>query len=138
MCGIIWVSCLLMPTLWMVWAGICYGQHKISLPFFILRYCDDILMPIVVPFIHDLILQHNTLLHVVRICTQFLEAEHILACIQQSQKCYSLSMLGKSVLQYATYNSNLYLIVLAILKKNPFLLLNIKFYYIILYASNKL
>ncbi|KAL1282476.1 hypothetical protein QQF64_001279, partial [Cirrhinus molitorella] len=44
------------------------------------RYCDEILRPIVVPFIHDhhLMLQHdNAQPHVARICTQFLEAENI-------------------------------------------------------------
>ncbi len=44
------------------------------------RYRDEILMPIVLPFIHDshLMLQHdNARPHVARICTQFLEAENI-------------------------------------------------------------
>ncbi|KAL0179068.1 hypothetical protein M9458_024510, partial [Cirrhinus mrigala] len=44
------------------------------------RYCDEILRPIVVPFIHDhhLMLQHdNARPHVARICTQFLETENI-------------------------------------------------------------
>ncbi len=44
------------------------------------RYHDEILRPIVVPFIHDhhLMLQHdNARPHVARICTQFLEAENI-------------------------------------------------------------
>ncbi|KAL7865933.1 hypothetical protein SRHO_G00111800 [Serrasalmus rhombeus] len=44
------------------------------------RYCDEILRPIVVPFIHDhhLMLQHdNARSHVARICTQFLKAENI-------------------------------------------------------------
>ncbi len=43
------------------------------------RYHDEILMPIVVPFIHDhhLMLQHdNARPHVARIYTQFLEAEN--------------------------------------------------------------
>ncbi len=49
------------------------------------RYCDEILRPIVVPFIpdHRLMLQHdNARPHVARICTHFLEAENIpvLAC----------------------------------------------------------
>jgi len=46
------------------------------------RYCDKILRPIVVPFIHDhhLMFQHdNTRPHVARICTQFMEAE--LPCV---------------------------------------------------------
>ncbi len=44
------------------------------------RYHDEILRPIVVPFIHDhhLVLQHdNAQPHVAKICTQFLEAENI-------------------------------------------------------------
>ncbi len=53
---------------------------------------DEILRPIVVPFIHDhhLMLQHdNEQPYVVRICTQFLEAENIpvLVC-----PAYSLDM----------------------------------------------
>ncbi len=73
----------------MVWAGICYGQR--AQVYFIdgilnaQRYRNEILRPIVVPFIHDhhLMLQHdNARPHVARICTQFLEAENIpvLAC----------------------------------------------------------
>ncbi len=45
-----------------------------------LRYCDEILRPIVVPFIHDhhlMLLYDNARPHVARICTQFLEAENI-------------------------------------------------------------
>ncbi len=68
----------------MVWTGVCYGQRTQVL--FIdgilneQRYRDEILRPIVVPFIHDhhLKLQHdNARPHVARICTQFLEAENI-------------------------------------------------------------
>ncbi len=65
----------------MVWAGVCYGQrtpvHFIDGILNAQRYCDEILRPIVVPFIHDhhLMLQHdNARPHVARICTQFLEA----------------------------------------------------------------
>ncbi len=68
----------------MVWAGVCYGQrtqvHFIDGILNAQRYRDEILRPIVVPFIHDhhLMLQHdNTWPHVARICTQFLEAENI-------------------------------------------------------------
>ncbi len=68
----------------MVWAGICYGQrtqvHFIDGILNAQRYRDEILRPIVVPFIHDhhLMLQHdNAWPHVARICTQFLEAENI-------------------------------------------------------------
>ncbi len=68
----------------MVWAGVCYGQrtqvHFIDGILNAQRYRDEILGPIVVPFIHDhqLMLQHdNARPHVARICTQFLEAENI-------------------------------------------------------------
>ncbi len=68
----------------MVWAGICYGQrtqvHFIDGILNAQRYCDEILRPIVVPFIHDhhLMLKHdNARPHVARICTQFLEAKNI-------------------------------------------------------------
>ncbi len=49
----------------MVWAGVCYGQRKqVNFIDGILnaqRYRDEILSPIVVPFIHDhhLMLQHD-------------------------------------------------------------------------------
>ncbi len=68
----------------MLWAGVCYGQgtqgHFIDGILNAQRYRDEILRPIVVPFIHEhhLILQHaNARLHVARICTQFLVAENI-------------------------------------------------------------
>ncbi|KAL0151802.1 hypothetical protein M9458_052896 [Cirrhinus mrigala] len=68
----------------MVWAGVCYGQrtqvHFIDAILNAQRYHDEILRPIVVPFIHDhhLMLQHdNARPHVARICIQFLEAENI-------------------------------------------------------------
>ncbi|ROL50816.1 Septin-4 [Anabarilius grahami] len=64
--------------------GVCYGQrtqvHFIDGILNAQRYRDEILRPIVVPFIHDhhLMLQHdNARPHVARICTQFLEAENI-------------------------------------------------------------
>ncbi len=72
----------------MVWAGVCYGQRtQVNFIDGILnaqRYRDEILSPIVVPFIHDyhLILQDdNAWPHVARICTQFLEAEHSSSCM---------------------------------------------------------
>ncbi|XDV34691.1 hypothetical protein PO909_004823 [Leuciscus waleckii] len=68
----------------MVWAGVCYGQrtqvHFIDGILNAKRYCDEILRPIVVPFIHDhhLMLHHDYARpHVARICTEFLEAENI-------------------------------------------------------------
>ncbi len=68
----------------MVWAGVCYGQqiqvHFIDGILNAQRYRDEILRPIVLPFIHGhhLMSQHdNAWPHVARICTQFLEAENI-------------------------------------------------------------
>ncbi len=62
----------------MVWASVCYGQrtqvHFIDGILNAQRYRDEILRPIVVPFIHD---HDNARPHVARICTQFLEAENI-------------------------------------------------------------
>ncbi len=86
--GVVWVSSLLMSTLWIEWpmvaVGLWYGQayvmdneHRCIL---LMAYRDEILRPIDVPFIHDhpLMLQHdNAQPHVARICTQFLEAENI-------------------------------------------------------------
>ncbi len=64
----------------MLWAGVCYGQrtqvHFIDDILNAQRYRDEILRPVVVPFIHDhyLMLQHdNARPHVARICTQFME-----------------------------------------------------------------
>ncbi len=113
--GVVWVSGLLMSMLWtltsvahggdgvMVWAGVCYGQrtqvHFIDDILNAQRYRDEILRPIVVPFIHDhhLMLQNDYAQpHVARICTQFLEAENIprMASILTAQTCYPLSMFG--------------------------------------------
>ncbi len=69
MYGVVWVSGLLMSTLWIEWPMLVG-----------LWYHDEILRPIVVPFIHDhhLMLQHdNPRPHVAKICTQFLEAKNI-------------------------------------------------------------
>ncbi|KAL0179043.1 hypothetical protein M9458_024485, partial [Cirrhinus mrigala] len=88
MYGVMWVSGLLPSTFWiewpmvavgvMVWAGECHGQrtqvHFIDGILNAQRYHDEILRPIVVPFIHD----HHLMLKDL-ICTQFLEAENILA-----------------------------------------------------------
>ncbi|XDV28191.1 hypothetical protein PO909_031543 [Leuciscus waleckii] len=88
----------------MLWAGVCYGQrtqvHFIDGILNAQRYRDEILRPIVVPFIHDhhLMLQRdNAQPHVARICTQFLEAENIpvLAWPAYSpDPCHPLSMFG--------------------------------------------
>ena len=68
----------------MVWEGVSYGQ-RIQLHFIdgnlnAQRHLDEILRPIVVPFIrrHHLMFQHdNARPHVTWICTQFLEAENV-------------------------------------------------------------
>jgi len=64
----------------MVWEGIYYGQrtqvHFIDGILSAQRYCDEILGPIVVPFIHDrhLMLQHdNAWPHV----TQFINSSYL-------------------------------------------------------------
>ncbi len=85
--GVVWVSGLLMSTLWIEWpmvtVGLWYGQAYVMDIDDILnaqRYHDEILRPIVVPFIHDHhhMLQHdNARPHYARICSQFLEAENI-------------------------------------------------------------
>jgi transposase len=67
-----------------VWAGISYGQrtqlHFSDGNLNAQRYCDEILRPIVVPFINSnhLMFQHDNLQPpVARICTQFLEDENV-------------------------------------------------------------
>ena len=62
----------------MVWADVCYGPrtqvHFIDGILNAQRYCDEILRPIVVPFIHDhhLVLQHDNARHVYDSVFQFL------------------------------------------------------------------
>ncbi len=106
----------------MVWAGVCYGQrtqvHFIDCILNAQRYRDEILRPIVVPFIHDhhLMLQHdNARPHAARICTQFLEAENIQFLHGQHTRrtCHTLSMFGMlwigvydSVFQFLQISSN--------------------------------
>ncbi len=89
--GVVWVSGLLMSTLWIEWpmmaVGLWYEQayvmdneHRCILLMAFWIYRDEIPQPIVVPFIHDhhLMLQHdNARPHVARISTQFLETENI-------------------------------------------------------------
>jgi len=94
--GVLWVSDLLMSSLWIEWPMVAVGlwlwywlayvmdnEHRCIFIDGILdtqRYRDEILRPIVLPFIHNhhLMLQHdNARPHVARICTQFLEAENI-------------------------------------------------------------
>uniref|UniRef100_A0A8C7X7U5 Insertion element IS150 protein InsJ-like helix-turn-helix domain-containing protein n=1 Tax=Oryzias sinensis TaxID=183150 RepID=A0A8C7X7U5_9TELE len=85
----------------MVWAGICYGRrtHFIDGILNAQRYRDEILGPIVVPYIqqHHLVLQDEKARpHVARICTQFLEAEtsQFLHGQHTHQTCHPLSMFG--------------------------------------------
>ncbi len=92
--GVMWVSGLLMSTLWIEWpmvaVGLWYGrayvmnnEHRCILLMAFWMHRDTVTRswgPIVVPFIHDhhLMLQHdNARPHVARICPQFLEAENI-------------------------------------------------------------
>ncbi len=111
----------------MVAVGLWYGQayvmeqrcneqrtqvHFIDGIFNAPRYRDEILRPIVVPFIHDhrLMLQHdNARPHVARICTQslFLHGQHT------HRTCHPLSMFGilwigvyDSVFQFLQISSN--------------------------------
>ncbi|ROL47475.1 Transposable element Tcb2 transposase [Anabarilius grahami] len=70
---------LVAEGLWYGQAYVMDNEHRCIL-LMAQRYCDEILRPIVEPFIHDhhLMLQHdNAWPHVARICTQFLEAENI-------------------------------------------------------------
>ena len=63
----------------MVWAGICYGLqtqlHYIDGNLNGQRYCDEILKPIVVPFVHRHHLMHNNARS--RVCTTLLEVENV-------------------------------------------------------------
>lgn len=68
----------------MVWAGICYGQrtqlHFIAGNLNGQRYRDEILRPIVVPFVerHDVIFQQdNARPHTARICREFLDEQEV-------------------------------------------------------------
>ncbi len=95
----------------MVWAGVCYGQrtqvHFIDGNLNAQIYRDEILRPIVLPFIHDhhLMLQHdNARPHVTGICTH---GQHT------HRTCHPLSMFGilwigvyDSVFQFLPISSN--------------------------------
>ena len=94
----------------MVWAGISYGQwtqlHFIDGNLSAQRYRDKILLPIVVLFIphHHLMFQHdNALPHVIRICTQFLEAENVPVLPWPAYTPDQLSMFGMQWIN--VYNS---------------------------------
>ncbi len=133
MYGVMWVSSLRMSTLWIEWpmhggggvmvlAGVYYGPrtqvHIIDGILNAQRYLDEILRPIVVPFIHDhhlMLLHDNARPHVARICTQFLEAENIPVLHGQHthRTCHTLSMFGMlwigvydSVFQFLPISSN--------------------------------
>ncbi len=103
----------------MVWAGVCYGQvHFTDGILNAQRYHDEILRPIVVPFIHDhhLMLQHdNAWPHVARICTQFwkLKTFQLLHGQHTHWTCHPLSMFGMlwigvydSMFQFLPISSN--------------------------------
>ncbi len=111
--GVVWVSGLLKSTLWIKWpmvaVGLWYGQayvmdneHRCSLlmAFWMHRDTrDEILRPIVVPFIHNhhLMLQHdNGRPHVARICTQSwnLKTSQFLHGQHTHRTCHPLSMFG--------------------------------------------
>jgi hypothetical protein len=65
----------------MVWATISYGQlthmHFINGNLNVPRYRDEILRPIIVPFIHRTFQHDNAWPDVARIYRQFLEAENV-------------------------------------------------------------
>ena len=68
----------------MVWAGIAHRQrtplHFIDGNLNAQKYRDEILTPIVVPFVqqHNVTFQHdNARLHVARLCMQFLAAQNV-------------------------------------------------------------
>ncbi len=104
----------------MVWVGVCYGQrtqvHFIDGILNAQRYCDEILRPIVVLFIHDhhLMLQHdNARPHDARICTQFLKTSQFLHDQHTHRTCHPLDMFGMlwigeydSVFQFLPISSN--------------------------------
>ncbi len=97
----------------MVWAGVCYGQraqvHFIDGILNAQRYRDEILRPIVVPFIHDhhLMLQGSVHNSWKLKTSQFLHGQHT------HRTCHPLSMFGMlwigvydSVFQFLPISSN--------------------------------
>ncbi len=101
----------------MVWAGVCYGQrtqvHFIDSILNAQRYRDEMLRPIVVPFIHDhhLMLQHANArckdLYTIPGSWKFLHGQHT------HRTCHPLSMFGilwigvyDSVFQFLPISSN--------------------------------
>ncbi len=130
--GVVWVSGFLMSTLWIKWpmvaVGFWYGQayvmdneHRCILLMAFLnaqRYRDEILRPIVVPFIHNhhLMLQHDNAWPVLQgsvhnswklKTSQFLHDQH------SYRTCHPLSMFGilwigvyDSVFQFLPISSN--------------------------------
>ncbi len=130
--GIMWVNGLLMSTLWiewpmvllrvMVWAGVCYGQR--TQEYFIdgilnaQRYRDEILRPIVVPFIHDItsccsIIMHGPMLQESVHNSWKLKTSQFLHGQHTHRTCHPLSMFGMlwigvydSVFQFLPTSSN--------------------------------
>ncbi len=130
--GVVWESGLLMSTLWiewpmvllgvMVWAGVCYGQqtqlHFIDGILNAQKYRDEILRPIVVPFIYDITSCCSMMMHGPMLqasvhnswklkTSQFLHGQHT------HRICHPLSMFGMlwigvydSVFQFLPISSN--------------------------------
>ena len=128
-----WASCLLTSTLWTecsrvvgwLWyrqAGMSYGQwpkcHFIDCNLNVQRYRDEILRPIVMPFIrrHHIMFQNdNERSHVSRICAQVrkLKMSQFFHGLHTHQTCHPMSMFGMlqinvydSVLQFSPISSN--------------------------------
>lgn len=87
----------------MVWVSISYRQrtqeHFKDGNLNVQRYCDEILRPIVLQFIHSHspMLQYDNLYpYVAKICVQFLKAENfpVLTGLHSYQTCYLLSTSG--------------------------------------------
>ncbi len=103
----------------MVWAGVCYGQrtqgHFIDGILNAQRYCDEILRPIVVPFIHDhhLMLQHDNAWPHVHNSWKLKTSQFLQHGQHTHRTCHPLSMFGMlwigvydSVFQFLPISSN--------------------------------
>ncbi len=100
--GVIWVSGLLMSTLWIEWpmvaVGLWYGQAYVMDIDGILnaqRYRDKILRPIVVPFIHVLcMIMHSPMLQGSVHNSWKLKTSQFLHDQHTHRTCHPLSMFG--------------------------------------------
>ncbi len=106
----------------MVWAGVCYGQrtqvHFIDGILNAQRYRDEILRPIVVPFIHDItsccsMIMHGPMLQGTVHNSWKLETSQFLHGQHTHRTCHPLSMFGMlwigvydSVFQFLPISSN--------------------------------